>query len=272
VTTGNLSVIVVSHQSAAVLARCLDGLPVELQRQAIVVDNASTDGSAALAAAHGVRVVESGANLGYARAANLGAEAAAGAVLCFLNPDCLPSTELLEAGVAAVAGGSPVAAVPDLRDADGAIISGRQPGYTRLKLLADIFDVGRPTRALARVLLRMERVHDRSWWWPHGACLFVGRSTFRALGGFDSRYFLYMEDVDFGRRLCTAGGALLALGVLVDHSGGGGAAVDPYRRRDLLLAARLLYARYNYGRMLAWTLAATAMVAVPPAVLARRVR
>ena len=55
----------------------------------VVVDNASTDGSLeALRQAHpGVRVVSSGGNLGYARAANLGIAATDAPVVAVLNPD-----------------------------------------------------------------------------------------------------------------------------------------------------------------------------------------
>src|SRR5438094_4278998 len=86
-----VSVIIVNWNAGQALEACLEslaagGVPAP---EVVLVDNASSDGSARAASARHpqVRLVETGANLGFAAGANRGAEAARGDVLVFLNPD-----------------------------------------------------------------------------------------------------------------------------------------------------------------------------------------
>jgi GT2 family glycosyltransferase len=82
-----LTAIVVSHDSADALPACLAALARE-GVPAIVVDNASRDGSVAVAEAHGARVIAHPRNEGYGRANNIGVRAAEGARhVLILNPD-----------------------------------------------------------------------------------------------------------------------------------------------------------------------------------------
>jgi len=257
-----LQTILVSHNSEEALPLCLESLPGTLRRQAVVVDNGSRDASAAVAGALGARVVETGENLGFARGANIGARAATGEVLCFLNPDCTPPEDLFSQAVAALSGPGPACAAPSL-DEGGELIPGRQPGYTRTRVLADALETAWGTVAPVRWLRRRPGHDDTSWWWAHGACLFIRRTTFLELGGFDERYFLYMEDVDLGRRLCSAGGEVLQLEAVVPHRRSHGAQVDPVRRRTRLLEGRLLFARLSYGGPFAAALRAATWPARP---------
>ncbi|MFH1177000.1 MAG: glycosyltransferase, partial [Acidobacteriota bacterium] len=202
------------------------------------------------------RVLANAANEGYARAANAGAAAAEQELLCFLNPDCRPVPELFPLAAAALVGRPLRCAVPSLRERQGERVPGRQPGYTGLKLMADVLETGYGANPLSRWLRRRRGYHDRRWWWPHGACLFVHRPTFLALGGFDPRFFVYMEDVDFGLRLARAGGDVIPLDVTLAHGQGRGARVSERTRRRMLMAARLGYARLHHGAALATALAA----------------
>ena len=89
--TPNVSVIVVSFNTRALLEQCLSSLldsPVRTPHEIIVVDNASADGSAAAARRfRDVRVIEAGANLGFSAANNLGIRASRGEFLLLLNSD-----------------------------------------------------------------------------------------------------------------------------------------------------------------------------------------
>ena len=86
------SIIIPVHNGASTLGRCLDALAaqigVSVEREVIVVDDASTDGTAEVAQAHGVRVVTLPAQQGPAAARNAGAAAARGEVLLFIDADC----------------------------------------------------------------------------------------------------------------------------------------------------------------------------------------
>lgn len=253
-----LSIVVVTHRSAHVLPGLLSSLDRVARRGVHVVDNGSTDETRAVLAEAGVATIALAENRGFAHAANLGARAAAGRWLCFLNPDTRPSPPLFEAGVRALARGG-TCAVPRLRE-PGRTIEGRQPGYTRWKLVCDMIETG-ISRRLATGLRRVPGHDDPRWHWAHGACLFVSRDAFLRLGGFDERFFLYMEDVDFGRRFEGAGGRVVAIDETVDHDVGGSSAVSEARHRALLDAGRIRYGEIHYGRGFARLLAA---IARPP--------
>lgn len=243
--------IVVTHQSAGVLGPCLDRLAELPGLAVLVVDNASTDGSRELAAARGVPVLASKTNSGFAAAANLGARAAGRPLLCFLNPDCLLTAETLDAARTALAHRPQACAVPDF-DQDGTVVPGRQPGYTWRKVLADLMENNRRFPALTRRLRAHAAHHDTGWHWPLGTCLFVPAPLFKAVGGFDERYFLYMEDVEFGWQLSRRGGEVVALSTSVAHGGMQGATVAHGQRQRLLNAARVQFARRHYGGLAGW--------------------
>lgn len=240
------TVILVTHQSARVLDACLDQLDGQPGLSVQVVDNASTDGTRERAQARGVRLLARPHNTGFAAAANAGAQLADSPLLCFLNPDCHLTTETLAAARAALTDRPRACATPDFTQGD-ALVPGRQPGYTWRKVLADLMENNGRMPRLARHLRAHPRHHDHRWHWPLGTCLFVPTALFHELGGFDERYFLYMEDVEFGWRLHQAGGEVIALPTCVAHGSMQGSALALAQRLPLLNAARRQFARRHYG-------------------------
>lgn len=260
-----LAVVIVTHRSEAAIGPCLAALPEQLLGRTVVVDNASDDATAERVLATRARLLRQDRNHGFAAAANRGAAAADGDAVCFLNPDCTISPEQLEEGRAAIADGAACAA-PHLAEPGGALVPGRQPGYTALKLLADTLETNWGFARSVAWLRALPGHDDRTWWWPHGACTFVERDAFLRLGGFDERFFLYMEDVDLGRRLSAAGATIRQLDTIVEHRLGHGASVPRLQRLALLNRGRARYATIHHGRMLAVGLRLVA----GPAMLARR--
>src|SRR4051812_46460440 len=96
-----LAVVMVTHDSAAYVGRTLAALSPQLREgdEVVVVDNASSDGTAAAvhAGAPHVRVLAQGRNLGFAGGASVGAQATTAPLLLFLNPDARPAPDCLEA-------------------------------------------------------------------------------------------------------------------------------------------------------------------------------
>jgi len=136
----------------------------------IVVDNDSADASIEwLAGRLYTTVILNDENVGFATACNQGAAAGTAEVVGFLNPDIiLPDGWFYH--IASAFGDPRVAlAAPQLVDSRGA----RQPGLSR---------------------------H-----WATAACLFLRRSAFDALGGFDENYFFGWEDIDLVRRAYMEG-------------------------------------------------------------------
>ena len=240
------TVILVTHQSARVLDTCLDQLDGLPDLSVVVVDNASTDGTCEQARARGVRLLIRETNTGFSAAANVGAQQAKGPLLCFLNPDSHLTAETLAAARFALADRPRACATPDFTQGD-ALVPGRQPGYTWRKVLADLMENNGRMPRLARHLRAHPHHHDHRWHWPLGTCLFVPAALFRELGGFDERYFLYMEDVDFGWRLHRAGGEVIALPTRIAHGSMQGSALSLHQRLPLLNAARIQFARRHYG-------------------------
>ena len=245
---GELTTIIVTHNSALVLANCLAALAGCSAGQVLVVDNASSDNSVELARAAGAKVHELGYNLGFARAANHGARVAQSGFLCFLNPDCIVEAGLLQMAAQALRQNARCVALPDFLHENGTIVRGCQPGYTWKKILADIIDNNRGWPRVVKLIKRLPEYDDRNWQWPLCACAFISRDLFFEAGGFDEQYFLYMEDVELGESIVRAGGAIVALNSTVRHHARLGSAVSHARRMALLNKARLQYARRHYGK------------------------
>ena len=187
-------------------------------------------------------------NHGFAVAANAGVRLCRTPTIAFVNPDCIVDVATVRKGAALCAASTPTCAVPSFLDLDGTVMPGVHGGYTRRGLVAAV----RANRTGTPVSERLESRTNRSWNWPLGACVFVGRRAFQNLGGFDERYFLYMEDVDFGRRWCEMGGMVLGTETIVEHAGQMGSDVPSVDRVRLLNRARLRFARECFGPLTAW--------------------
>jgi N-acetylglucosaminyl-diphospho-decaprenol L-rhamnosyltransferase len=199
-----LSIIIVSFNARADLEACLASLrqpPPATPHEIIVVDNASGDGSAEAARRWAdVRVIESGGNLGFARASNVGIRASHGANLLLLNSDTIVPAGAIDGLLHELQRLEDVAVVgPRLVDADGRAELSFGPmigpvNELRQKLLV----LGHENRIgviSAFVDRRTRRPHFPDW--VSGACLLVRRRDAEAVGLLDERYFMYAEDVDF---------------------------------------------------------------------------
>lgn len=222
-----LSVVVVAWNAgerlltllAALRAAREDGLPLE----AIVVDNASSDGSPERVAAEHpwARLVRNAENAGYARAANQAAALARGRLVLVLNDDVVPPPGALAALVAALdADARAVAAGPRLVGEDGR----EQMSASGLPSLRGL---------LHRLLLlrwsRLFRAAHDAWRRPPpssgpvpalcGAALLVRRDALLR-HPFDERYPFGLEDADLCARLAADGRLLFAPSVTIVHAGG----------------------------------------------------
>jgi GT2 family glycosyltransferase/2-polyprenyl-3-methyl-5-hydroxy-6-metoxy-1,4-benzoquinol methylase len=191
------SIVIPVHDRAAFTARCLQALARTVDvaaTEVIVVDNASTDETAALLARAPlpVRVVRNAENLGFARACNQGAREATGELLVFLNNDTEPEPGWLDA----------------LREAAGdpgvGIVGARllYPGTRRIQHAGlALTPDGIPDhlwRSAPEDDPRANVARDADM--VTGACLAIRGEVFLALGGFDEAYVNGVEDVD----LCLA--------------------------------------------------------------------
>jgi GT2 family glycosyltransferase len=202
-----VSIIIVSFNARADLERCLESLhaaPPAAPFDIFVIDNGSTDGSAAAARRwHGVHVSEVGSNVGFARANNVGIRASGGTNVLLLNSDTLVPPGAVDQMLAELDRDPDVAVVgPRLVDANGRaeLSFGRMIGP-----LNELRQKRRLRGGAAERLARRRHYPD----WVSGACLMVRRADAEAVGGLDERYFMYTEDVDFCAAIRARGRKIL---------------------------------------------------------------
>jgi len=202
-TPGVASVVIVNYRGADDTCAALSALH-ELRwprdrLEVIVVDNASGDGSVErIAKEHpDVQVLALDRNGGFAAGCNAGAQAATGQYLAFLNSDARPDPDWLAAATAVLDRDGSVACVASkVLDWDGELVDFVDAG---LGFYGHGFKVhaGEPDNP----------AYDRETdvLFASGAAMVARAATFREVGGFDERYFLFFEDVDLGWRLWLLG-------------------------------------------------------------------
>ena len=155
--------------------------------EVVVVDNGCTsDAVRQLPANEHLRVVTPAENLGFAGGVDLGVAASTGDVICMLNSDAELDPGALEALVAALDAGADLAGpVILLADTPELVNSAGNPIHVLGLVWAG--HLGEPRAALDP---------DEQPTTLSGACLAMRRSTWDDLGGFDTEFFAYHEDVD----------------------------------------------------------------------------
>lgn len=200
-----LSIVIVTYNSRAHIDGCLASLaahPPAVDHDIVVVDNASSDGTTASIRAKWprVRVIDAGANLGFARANNMGIRHTSGELLLLLNPDTRVPADAIDRLIAALEA-RPDAAVagPRLVNGEGraelsfgAMIS----PLAELRQRALVLGSDRGVPAISTYVEWITR-RPRDADWVSGACMLVWRVDAEAVVLFDERYFMYAEDVDF---------------------------------------------------------------------------
>jgi GT2 family glycosyltransferase len=207
-----VSAVVVSFNTRDHLLRCLASLErhVTLPLEVVVVDNASTDGSADSVRGRfpAVRLVANPRNLGFGAACNRGLRAATGAYRLLLNSDAEVGPGSVEALAALLDARPDVGIVaPRTRSADGAIQVSFGPALTPWREWTQRRLVRAVRRRDPSALRRLELLAgvEREPFWVSGACLLARAEALDAISGFDEGYFLYEEDVDLCVRVRRAG-------------------------------------------------------------------
>jgi GT2 family glycosyltransferase len=240
-------VAIVSWNSAAHLPAAVKSVPAGVP--VLVVDNASSDGSAGAARAAGARVIEPGRNLGFGPACNLAArEGAPSETIFFLNPDA-----------ALVDGAAAIAALLAALDADPAVaaaaprLTGDGQEEFQLRRLPRLGSILREALLVDRLFpanpgFRRDRYLDRprdtafDVEQPAAAALLVRRTAFEAVGGFDPAFApAWFEDVDLCAKLLGRGSRIRYVpSARVTHVGG--VTMDALPWRDF----RPLYVRNQF--------------------------
>jgi N-acetylglucosaminyl-diphospho-decaprenol L-rhamnosyltransferase len=229
-----VSVIVVSYNAADELDACLRSLAALPEvaadpefAQVIVSDNGSADDSVARARAAypGILIIENGANLGFAKACNIGARSAAASLLFFFNPDARAKPGLLANAVAYLDAHPDVAMCGcKVLNEDGTAAESCGEfdtwwqAFLRSSALGELPMFAKQANGYA--LRQWDYASERDVDLVIGAAMFIRKAVFEKLGGFDERFFLYHEEIDFAHRLRDAGLRLVYLPQCVVVHGG----------------------------------------------------
>ncbi len=208
-----LSVIIVNYNMKYFPKMCFEALQkskTDFSYEIILVDNNSSDESIEFLRKESLlkhlHLVETGDNLGYGQANNLGATKAHGEYLLFMNPDVFVSEDSLQKMIDYFDKHSEIGILgPKIVYHNGSI----QPSCRRFMTFTDLVIKRTFLKHIPRFRKRLEKYimgdfdHDKTQRVDLlvGACFMMRKDIFQDINGFDKRYFLFMEDFDLCQRI-----------------------------------------------------------------------
>ncbi|MGE0723696.1 MAG: glycosyltransferase family 2 protein [Alphaproteobacteria bacterium] len=275
----SLDIVIVNWNSGDQLRDCLRSIAAA-DRDAIalgrvvVVDNGSVDGSAERIDDIGLptTLLQNGANLGFGAACNRAAAMCRSDYLLLLNPDTRIDPDTLARSVGHLAD-HPEIGILGVRLVDEARRTQRSCARFPLvrHFVSKVLGLDRVAPAVFHGHLMLEWPHDGSRVVDQvmGAYFLMTRRLFERLDGFDERFFLYFEDVDFAWRARAIGRPCYFLAdVAAYHRAGGTSDQVKPERIFYCLRSRIIYARKHWGWGRAAALTAITILAEPVSRLA----
>lgn len=216
--------------------------------QVVVVDNASSDNSADQIDVLGtVTLIRSEQNVGFGKACNLGSRECGSEWLLFLNPDtklypesvplALAFMTRLENKMVAVCG-------VQLVDESGTIARSCARFPTPKAMILSALGIDRLIPACGFAMRDWDHSDTRVVDHVIGAFYLVRRSVFVSVGGFDERFFVYLEDLDLSHKISAAGWkTMYFVGASAFHAGGGASRSVRAARLFYSIRSRILYSK-----------------------------
>ena len=210
-TNVELSIVIVTYNSASVLPGLLDSLPAGLEGikrfETIIVDNDSADNSVAIAVNHVVRprVIRMGRNAGYAAAINAAAATVhPDADLLILNPDIRLLPDAVRLLIDRLENSSVGVSVPKILAENGTThLSLRREPSLKTAWADAVLGGALTARIGTGEMISDPAIYDREGLveWATGAVLAVAARTRGVVGDWDESFFLYSEEVEYLRRV-----------------------------------------------------------------------
>lgn len=203
-----------TFNSEKVIKSCIDSLSSDVRFndiELVIVDNASKDSTISIIESLKIRanIVKNSANLGFAKAVNVGAKHAKGDVYVLLNPDTIASSISIHELAGKVRMNPDVVMAPNIShptDRLHIISAGRFPTIARMFLhYSGISRLSTASFLEGHYLFPDQISGEREVEWATGACLAIHRSVWNQLGGLTERWFMYAEDIEFCWRLSKNG-------------------------------------------------------------------
>lgn len=212
---------VVAYHNRDEILECLKSVKEQtkgVRLSLFVSDNGSDDGTPAAvrAAFPDVTVIENGANLGFGAGHNKVIPLLSSRYHVMINPDITLKEDAVSAMAAYMEEHPEVGLMmPDIRNPDGTrqILPKRDPRW-RYMILGKFFPAVR--RAYCRTDEAMDKPTEIEF--CSGCFMLIRTELFKKLGGFDDRYFLYMEDADLSRQVRKQAKVVFFPGAKVTHA------------------------------------------------------
>jgi GT2 family glycosyltransferase len=250
-----VDIVIVNWNSGELLSSCIKSIEennIQELNSIIVVDNNSSDGSEKITSkSKNFILVKNQKNLGFGRSCNIGSEYCNSDFILFLNPDTVlfPNTlqktkkymkknENEEVGIAGI----------QLLDAAGNI-------HRHSSVFPSVFRFFLRSTGIHKIFLSLDHVlsnwnHDDTKEVPHviGAFFFVRSELFKKLNGFDERFFVYLEDLDFSLRASKLGWKTHFISSIQSmHIAGGTSRQIKAKRLFYSLRSRIIYSYKHFS-------------------------
>ncbi len=240
----DLTVLVVTHNSDAVLDGSIAAL-LEIPGVSIMIVDNQSKKVPSYASNPRVQVVTNKRNLGYSKAVNTGLREVAKKYVCLLNPDAFLSYEAADEALGKLTENPNQILAPNLFDHQGRFTESLRQGYSLQRLIDDLIpNPSSINRRIANKLLGPRNGED--FFWLIGACVFSTKDFLLEIGGLDESYFLYMEDVELGRR-ANGKGEVKNLESSIEHLGSQSTDKSHQFISHELAIGRLKYLRRRFG-------------------------
>ncbi len=214
-----VSIIILSYNTKELLQECLESLYKNLKKiefEVIVVDNASTDGSASeisrfrqglrsrgsdprgFGGQANLKLIENKKNVGFSKGNNIGAKIAKGEYLVFLNSDTEVRDDGLKGMINFLKSHTDVGILGGrLKNKDGSLQKSAGVFYTLSNVFLMLFGGEQFVRFSPKEIQEVD--------WVSGACFMIKKDLFSNLGGFDEHFFMYIEDMELCYRVKKMG-------------------------------------------------------------------
>jgi GT2 family glycosyltransferase len=273
--TIRLSIVIVNWNSGDLLRQCVHSIgqaavpPHCVLVAIVIVDNASGDASleGLPLPTTQLRILRNEHNRGFAAGCNQGAAAAPSDLTLFLNPDTRLFADSLSVPVdflrAPEHAGVGIVGI-QLVDAHSAVMRSSARFPRPVHFLAQALGVDRVIAQAGHTMRDWSHDTTRTVDQVIGAFFLVRRPLFEQLGGFDERFFVYFEEVDFALRAKHAGwSSVFVAEARAFHLGGGTTQQVRARRLFYSLRSRLLYGEKHFSRAQRLMLEATTWLLEP---------
>lgn len=255
----NVSIVIVTWNCKRFIRGCLESIPSALSKltgEIYVIDNASTDGTTDETRQTGqdVHVIESTANLGFAKANNLGISKSSGKYVCLINPDVLLKPDCIallwqymeshpDVGLVGpqLLDWKEIPGRSSMKDLTLWNILSRAMAFDRISWAPRLFKSFLMDSVLYEVPLDVDILNG--WFWM------ARREAIEQIGVLDTRYFMYGEDLDWSRRFRQGGWrVVLCPAAQAIHYGGGSSESVPIKSAIEMERANLQYWRKFHGK------------------------